>query len=69
MGQTDLRENRRDLVGTHGTVFYLNPPVKQETSALRHMQAELDKANDSTSQMMHLLNVEILAMSSYFAFK
>ena len=50
------------------TVSSLNLLVKQETSALRHMQAELDKANDSTSQMMHLLNVEILAMSSYFAF-
>ena len=51
------------------TVSSLNLLVKQETSALRHMQAELGKANDSTSQMMHLLNVEILAMSSYFAFK
>ena len=50
------------------TVSSLNLLVKQETSALRHM-AELDNANDSTSQMMHLLNVEILAMSSYFAFK
>ena len=51
------------------TMSSLNLLVKQETSALRHMQAELDEANDSTSQMMHLLNVEILAMSSYFAFK
>ena len=33
------------------------------------MQAELDSTIYSTSQMMHLLNVGILLLGMYFAFK